>query len=298
MQTTGQTRLDKYFGTPENAAAKKDARGMVLSLFPGIDLLGRGFEAEGWLVVRGPDLLWGQEIRNFTLKGNAGRFVGIIGGPPCQKFSAANWTRNKPGQDKFAEFNEFFRVVREGKPQWWLLENVNGSPDLQGSENWNVQRLMLNAREFGCAQNRPRKFHYGWRDAQGPIIPQRIIQTKEWARCALASEGRKGNRRTWKEFCQLQGLPAGFELPGWSLAAKYRAVGNGVPIPLGRALAKAIAERGGNSQRVCQCGCGRQTTEGQATATASCRKRLQRERDAAGKATAGPVTEPGWKWQT
>ena len=30
---------------------------LVLSLFPGIDLLGRGFEAEGFCVVRGPDLL-------------------------------------------------------------------------------------------------------------------------------------------------------------------------------------------------------------------------------------------------
>ncbi len=32
---------------------------LVLSVFPGIDLLGRGFEAEGFCVVRGPDLLWG-----------------------------------------------------------------------------------------------------------------------------------------------------------------------------------------------------------------------------------------------
>jgi DNA (cytosine-5)-methyltransferase 1 len=37
--------------------------GIVLSLFPGIDILGRGFEEEGWCVVRGPDLLWAGDVR-------------------------------------------------------------------------------------------------------------------------------------------------------------------------------------------------------------------------------------------
>ncbi len=38
---------------------------LVLSLFPGIGLLDRAFEEEGFCVVRGPDLLWGGEIRRF-----------------------------------------------------------------------------------------------------------------------------------------------------------------------------------------------------------------------------------------
>jgi hypothetical protein len=45
---------------------------LVLSLFPGIDLLGRGFEAENFCVVRGPDILWGGDIRSFHVP--AGRF--------------------------------------------------------------------------------------------------------------------------------------------------------------------------------------------------------------------------------
>jgi hypothetical protein len=32
--------------------------GLVLSLFPGIDLLGHGFELEGFCVVRGPDVIY------------------------------------------------------------------------------------------------------------------------------------------------------------------------------------------------------------------------------------------------
>ena len=39
---------------------------LVLSLFPGIDLLGRGFESEGFCVVRGPDTLWDSMIEEFS----------------------------------------------------------------------------------------------------------------------------------------------------------------------------------------------------------------------------------------
>lgn len=38
---------------------------IILSLFPGIDLLGRAFEEMGFCVVRGPDKLWGGDIKNF-----------------------------------------------------------------------------------------------------------------------------------------------------------------------------------------------------------------------------------------
>ena len=40
--------------------------GLVLSLFPGIDLLGMAFEEEGFTVVRGPDLIWGGDIKRFA----------------------------------------------------------------------------------------------------------------------------------------------------------------------------------------------------------------------------------------
>lgn len=38
---------------------------LVLSLFPGIGLLDMAFELEGNCVVRGPDVLWGGDIRTF-----------------------------------------------------------------------------------------------------------------------------------------------------------------------------------------------------------------------------------------
>ncbi len=57
----------------------------VLSLFSGIGLLDRAFEESGFMVVRGPDLLGGDDIRDFHPQ--PGHFGGIIGGPRCQAFS-------------------------------------------------------------------------------------------------------------------------------------------------------------------------------------------------------------------
>ena len=48
-----------------NSDREKASRQVVLSLFPGADLLGRAFEQLGFCVVRGPELLLGQDIRDF-----------------------------------------------------------------------------------------------------------------------------------------------------------------------------------------------------------------------------------------
>ena len=38
--------------------------GLVLSLFPGLDVLDKAFEEAG-CVVRGPDAIWGGDVREF-----------------------------------------------------------------------------------------------------------------------------------------------------------------------------------------------------------------------------------------
>ena len=60
---------------------------LILSLFPGIDLFGKAFEDEGFCVVRGPELILGQDINDWHIP--SGKFDGIIGGPPCQSHSQA-----------------------------------------------------------------------------------------------------------------------------------------------------------------------------------------------------------------
>ncbi|MDX8127749.1 DNA cytosine methyltransferase [Methylomonas sp. BW4-1] len=246
---------------------------LLLSLFPGIDLLGRGFEEEGFSVVRGPDLLFGGDVRGFHVP--AGRFDGVIGGPPCPDFSKAR--RGEPTGYGLAMLAEFVRVVNEARPAWWLLENVPGVPDVVIA-GYSHQRIDINARELGLVQNRQRHFQFGHRDGCLITVP-RGPKSRQSHPCCTASEGKRPGKRSWPDFCRLQGLPGAIELPSLTLAARYRAVGNGVPLPMARALAKAVLSAAAPDQvRVCSCSCGR-TVAGRALfATPACRKRMQRRR--------------------
>lgn len=273
---------------------------LVLSLFPGIDLLGRGFEAESFFVVRGPDLIWGQSIETFHAP--PGRFDGIIAGSPCQNFTTINRNRDRAAGD--SAIVEFSRLVTEAEPTWWLLENVPTVPTVT-IRGYITQRLDLRASECGLKQSRLRHFQFGSRDGR-VLIPERVtIRTRSRAavsrleRCCLASEGahptsRQGKRRSFPDFCELQGLPRYFDLPGWSLQFKYKAVGNGVPVPMARVIARAVVNAlrftvGAESQRLCVCGCGRVVTGRRRSALPACRKRLQRRRAVPDQA----VTTPG-----
>lgn len=259
---------------------------LVLSVFPGIDLLGKAFELEGFCVVRGPDLIWGGDIRTFHAPRQV--FSGVIGGSPCPDFSRAR--RCAPTGNGAEMLAEFARVVTEAGPDWWLLENVPGVPDCH-VEGYTVQRFNLNAKECGCNQNRLRAFQFGSRDG-APLVIHRAVTLPGASPCALATEGRRTARRGWPEFCELQGLPRDFDLPGLSRAAKYRSVGNGVPIPMGRVVAVAVQRRPvtGKFVRVCLCNCGRSVPSGRTLAMPGCRKRMQRRRDAAAVTGPGTVT--------
>lgn len=274
---------------------EKPFNNLVLSLFPGIDLLGRGFELEGFCIVRGPDLIWGQAIESFHAPRNC--FEGIIAGSPCQGFSKANRTPDREKSE--AALDQFKRIVTEAQPEWWLLENVPTVPDVR-VDNYKVQRFDLSARECGLRQSRLRHFQFGSKSGL-VLIPERESSRSlapgqvTLEPCCLASEGTKQNRRNFADFCELQGLPRDFDLPGWSTAFKYAAVGNGVPIPVARVIARAIvtARSKGSparSQRLCACDCGCVVRGRQVSATSACRKRLQRKRERPGQELAWRVT--------
>ena len=156
---------------------------LILSLFPGIDLLGRGFEAEGFCVVRGPDLLFGQDVRGFHVP--AGKFEGVIGGSPCQDFSGER--RTAPTGNGEAMLKEFARLVREAAPDWWLLENVPRVPDV-AVVGYTVQRIHISAREAGVRQLRWRCFQFGHRDAAPLVIRRRVTPAEEERRPRGASD--------------------------------------------------------------------------------------------------------------
>lgn len=83
----------------------------------------------------------------------------------------------------------------------------------------------------------------------------------------------------WTDFadlCRSQGLDEPLKLDGWYRTAKFKAVGNGVPLRMGRILAEAVANRSEpDPQHDCQCGCGRTVSKRAKTATPACRKRKQ-----------------------
>jgi len=256
---------------------------LILSLFPGIDLLGRAFEEAGYCVVRGPDLLWGGDIRTFEPP--AGHFWGVIGGPPCQDFSSLR--RSEVTGNGLEMLGEFLRCVRSAEPEWWMLENVSRVPDV-GCSGYCVQRLDIDLKWFREA-SRLRHVHFGSQSGRLLHI-DRCDSAGGLPGAVLANDS-----RSFEELCRLQGLPEDFDLPGFTVAGKKRAVGNGVPLPMGEALVTAIAEAysgdspdmqqmlDGSAEPVgrCSCGCGRRVTHRCRYYDESCRKRAQRKRDRA-----------------
>ena len=261
------------------------ANKLLLSLFTGGGLLDLGFELEGYCTVSAGDKLWGRDVRRFKPARHI--FEGIIGGSPCQDFSAAR--RTAPTGNGVEMLAQFARCVTEAGPDWFLLENVPRVPDII-VPGYIVQRVNLNTKECGCAQNRLRCFQFGSLDGKTLVISRSEIYGAA-SPCCMASEGKRGKRRTFADFCELQGLPRDFALPGLSQALKYQIVGNGVPVKMARVIAGSIKARQDTPfSRVCICNCGRPVRAGQTLATAACRKRMQRKRDAAASNIPGPVT--------
>lgn len=265
----------------------------MLSLFPGAGLLDHGFTQAGFAVVRGPDLLLGQDIRTFTLAGIESRFDGIIGGPPCQDFSRAR--RQPPSGHGTAMLIEFRRLVTEAQPEWWLLENVPGVPTVSIA-GYSHQRFNLFASDVGLHHRRNRSFQFGARSGP-PLTISRVSesQLETAALPKLAEESRNllsqsaavsptplastSVRKNFADYCEAMGLPRSFRLPGLSRRAMFRAIGNGVPVPMGYAVACAIRDRRvTQNDRPCPCDCGRRLTGRQQSASAACRKRMQRRR--------------------
>lgn len=235
---------------------------LILSLFPGIGLLDSAFEAEGFCVVRRPDVLWGGDIRNFHPPD--GRFSGIIGGPPCQSFSMlAHLVRANGHNPKFGNLiPEFERCVAETACQWFVMENVPQAP-VPVVAGYAVHSFILNNAwlaspdGFGQEQERKRRFSFGVRGAEKAPNLMRWIEVAALLLPAASNavtmgpgpntrdavRTRQRARYTFADACRLQGLPENFlEDAPFTAAGKLKAVANGVPIPMGRAIARAIKE--------------------------------------------------------
>lgn len=238
---------------------------LVLSLFPGIGLLDRAFEEEGFCVVRGPDVLWGGDVRSFHPP--ASRFDGVIGGPPCQSFSRlAFLVRHNGYEPRFGNLiPEFERCVREAAPTWFLMEEVPDAP-VPDVEGYGVHSFLLNNRQClgedgrPAVQHRTRRWSFGYRGGRRALMVDTVaLESLDFehaavggggggSRPASGGAGRKTttlpfnekSSRAFETICRRQGLPEGFDLEPFTIQAKCKAVGNGVPLPMGRAIARAV----------------------------------------------------------
>lgn len=270
---------------------------LTLSLFTGAGLLDKAFREEGFCVVSAGDIIYGQDIREF--KGIANRFDGVIGGSPCQDFSGL---KREKTDYSMQMVNEFIRVVKETQPRWWLLENVVGVPDVQ-IDGYNWQRLDINQGWYDNT-SRLRNIQFGSKEGLYLNIPRGKMKEIH-SKCALASDD-----RSFKEICMIQGLGEDYNLPDFTVAGKKKMVGNGVPLSIGRVLAKEVLRVTGRMNKIvmdpgnksvthrynksvtqlhqpivtdqdvkrCPCGCKRQLTGRKTYYDATCRQRAFRRR--------------------
>jgi len=274
---------------------------LVLSLFTGVGLLDKAFREAGFCVVSAGDIIYGQDIRDFT--GMKNKFDGIIGGSPCQDFSTLKRER---GTYSLKMLYEYIRIVQECEPDWYLLENVRGVPNVidlpcknvtvPGVKNkcdstgvtllrdkYTHQRFDINQSWYDDF-SRLRHIQFGSKNGLYLDIPRGVPNQNLKGGCALASDD-----RTFKELCKIQGLDKDFNLPDFTVKGKKKLVGNGVPLSIGRVLAnevKRVTARAKNKcdapgvtlqLKICACGCGRSLTGKKKTYDATCRKRLSRK---------------------
>lgn len=144
---------------------------------------GNGIVARGSLTMLGPS-----EVPDTS---------GIIGGPPCQSWSAAGARRgrNDPRGELFFKYVEMIRAKR---PLFFVAENVAGLTHGRNyaslklilddfvAAGYNVSYGVLNAADYGVAQDRLRLFIVGYRSDLGTYFVPPPKQSKITIRDSLA----------------------------------------------------------------------------------------------------------------
>lgn len=227
-------------------------------------MLDMAFEEAGHCVVRGPDLVWGGNIKTFHPP--ADRFHGIIGGPPCQHWSQLRHIVEANGftvaEDLIPEFE---RVVREAHPHWFVMEMVPHGP-LPTITGYRTTDQLIRDLWVGGATERYRRFTFGARVPTQRFQIETLALAPEFGEPAVtrdlrrrpvrlggsrkpkesggktSSLNRGGGAETLERMLELQGLPADFfgEESPFTAVGKRSMVGNGVPLPMGRAVAAAV----------------------------------------------------------
>lgn len=166
----------------------------VISLFSGCGGLDLGFEMAGFDIPVANEYdssIWATfeanhpktrlikgDIRNISATEFPTDVDGIIGGPPCQSWSEAG--SHKGIDDVRGQlFYDYIRIIREVKPKFFLAENVSGMLANRHSEavqniiallneiGYNTTLTLVNAKDYGVAEERKRIFYIGFREDLG-----------------------------------------------------------------------------------------------------------------------------------
>lgn len=120
------------------------------------------------------------DIRQFFAN-NLGKIDFIIGGPPCQTFSAAGRRVNGvlgTNDSRGILFREYVRLLKEISPAGFLFENVYGIVSAQSGKPWQeildsfskagykLYYRILDAADYGVPQHRERLFIVGLKDGK------------------------------------------------------------------------------------------------------------------------------------
>lgn len=125
----------------------------------------------------------------------------LVGGPPCQGFSIQR--RGNDTDDRNDLVLEYFRLVEELKPRFFLLENVPGLKNARGQDylrrfleqagrsGYACQTKILNSVDFGIPQVRKRLFVVGELTNGVPAFefPEPKVAEKNWTTVGDALKG-------------------------------------------------------------------------------------------------------------
>ena len=162
----------------------------LISLFSGCGGLDLGFERAGFEIPIANEFdstIWRtfrlnhprtalitEDVRNLSAEIFPSDVDGIIGGPPCQSWSEAGAGRGiKDSRGKL--FFDYIRILNAVQPRFFLAEIVSGMlagrhydavnaiVELFKSCGYDLTVTLINAKNYGVAQERKRVFYIGFR---------------------------------------------------------------------------------------------------------------------------------------
>lgn len=166
----------------------------VISLFSGCGGLDLGFEKAGFDIPIANEFdptIWETfkanhpktklikgDIRSISENDFPTDVDGIIGGPPCQSWSEAGSLRGID-DSRGKLFYDYIRILKKVQPKFFLAENVSGMLANRHNEavrniiymfescGYDVSITLVNAKDYGVAQERKRVFYIGFRKDLG-----------------------------------------------------------------------------------------------------------------------------------